>query len=502
MNRWSDLIILFIVSALVLLFTAPAPAAEKKDSDPSQKDPHNYVRAKKSAAIWLEGAANLRFVFRDDELSAQIRGFRKGTGDSTTYVDPDLEIGIEVKATRQIYGHIKIRTPMYARDYIGTAPRDLDGDGEPDVSNRPLEVDEIYAELREFPHATSRFRMGMTLGLKNIAYSLEKDKEKGRSFFINVGQSENPFAGAYPNTSSPGNRTLELAGGETTRGTTEFGGVILRMNTLVKRKKRGGIEIDIGYGTLQETMEADDDRELMWVWLTKDWLERGRAHAFIVGLTNNPTSRIWTFGGGATYKMSNLVIFGEAAFQIGTFLEHNVNQYGLVGPGNREEIKQLAAGGYLGLRYTYKTKPPKGVSPSQVGWKPFFEVKYWGLTGDSDQNNRRQQNFISLEDWDEFIVAESDEYGFDIDTNVEAYKFAAGFQPYKNMEFIFQYGHFLRADDKTAGDKIGDEIDLKLSWEPDESLRFEVGVGTLYNSVFLQNMKAMTAAYMSVSVKF
>jgi len=502
MNRWSDLIILLVASALVLSFALPLPAAENKGDRKPQKEPNNYVLAKKSAAIWLEGAANLRFVHRNSELSAQLNGLRKSSGDSTTFIDPDLEIGVEVKATRQIYGHITIRTPLYARDYVGTAPRDLDGDGEPDVTNRTLEVDEIYVEFKEVFYSTSRLRMGMSLGLKNIAYALDKDRKKGRSFFINVGQSENPYAGAYPNTASPGNRTLELTGSETSIGTTEFGGVVLTLNTLVKKKKRGGTQIDIGYGTLQETMEADDDRELMWVWITKDLVEHGRAHCFLAGLSNNPTSRIWTFGGGGTYKMGNYEIFGEAAGQIGTFLEHNINQFGLVGPGMREELKQLAAGGYVGIRYTHKTKPPKGVSSSQVGWKPFVEIKYWGLTGDSDQNNRRQQNFISLEDWDEFIVVESDEYGFDIDTNVEALKFTAGFQPYKNMELVLQYGHFRRSDDQTAGDKIGDEIDLKLSWEPDESLRFEFGAGTLLNSVFLQNMKALTVAYMSVSVKF
>ncbi|MHC4660441.1 MAG: alginate export family protein [Planctomycetota bacterium] len=503
MIRWSGPILFFVASMLVFAFTLPAFAGEPGENGPPQKEPYNYVLAKKSARIWLEGAAELRFIHRDDELSAQLQGFRKGSGDSTTYVDPDLKIGLTIKAMKQVYGIITLQTPLYAKDYVGTAPRDLDGDGVPDVSNRPVEVDEIYAELREFLISRSYFRMGLTIGLKNIAYSLEKDKEDGRAFFMNIGQSEGAFSGAYPNTTSPGNRTLELTGGESTRGTTEFGGIIVTMNTLKKGKKRGGMQLDIGFGTVEETVEADDDRELLWAWFTKEWIDHGRAQAYIVGLSNDPTSRIWTLGGGAQYKVSDSIeVFAEAAFQTGMFLEHNTNQIGLVGPGVREEIDQLAAGGYIGVRYTYFPKPDKGVSKDRVGWKPFVELKYWGLTGDADQNNRRQQNFISFEDWDEYIVLESDDYGFDVDTNVEAVKFATGFQPYKNTDFILQYGWFSRADDKTAGDKLGNELDLKLSWEPDESLRFEFGIGTLFDSIFLQNMKAMTAVYMTVGVKF
>ena len=208
----------------------------------------------------------------------------------------------------------------------------------------------------------------------------------------------------------------------------------------------------------------------------------------LASMSQDPASRIWTFGLGSTVKATkSLEVFAEAYGQGGTYW-NNYNP--AVDPSNistqAKTIMQQAFGGYGGFKYTAE----------KSAWKPYFGIEWWWLSGDPDRTDRKQQNFISYEDVDDTIILEENNYGLDMDTNYSAMKFRAGFKPARDWELNLLLGNFRtgRKIEANAGlgyrgyEKIGDEFDIQIKWDYTEDITFRAGAGFLWNAKYFKSV--------------
>jgi hypothetical protein len=480
------LFVLLVVSVFVLFFSSFAEAGD--------------VVGKKSQKITISGEIRLDAIFQDRDSAGVIYddptvpGFPPTTH-SVTFADPRITLNLDISLATQVNAFLQLRTPVYLRDDFGAPPIELatpetgtpPAHGTAEYPSRILEVKEAYLFIKEFLWR----EFSMTLGVQSLRYELRGD---GDAFFLGIGESESPFPPAGGHFINPANADFELwAPGHA--GTTEAGGI---KTTYKKKAMMCEISLDTFLATISETRDACADQEILGVvlnlWMPEAKDAKGSISLLATTLTlggNGHNGRIWTYGGGGTFKCSkDLEIYAEAYGQGGKFCDGFV-----AGPPDDPpeydglstrsgDIKQLAFAGYGGARYTITATP----------WRPFLGASYWWVSGDRDNTDLRQQNFISYEDVNDTLIIEDGQYGFDIDTNYQAIKCIAGFKPHKDWEFSVIFGSFSRAreDKPKAGprNKLGDEIDLAMRWDYTEDTTFRARFGILTDSTYLSEATA------------
>jgi hypothetical protein len=463
------------------------------------------VETKKSKGITISGEIKLDSIFANREVNTVIYGPTLGgkRQSSATFSDPTITLNLAVWLAKQVEATLTLKTPEYMFDDLGSPATVVStpGGGATVYPSRLLEVDQAFVNIKEFGFKELSFK----LGIQDIIFDL---RENGNPFFLAIGRSEDPFLstlGGLAPFQQPGSGIPEL-NGPGLASSVEAGGVRL---TYAKKGEDMQFRGDAIFATTVETRQVDADREVIALVGTisvpheKDC--KAKIMATLASISQNPASRIWTFGLGTTFKATDSLEFFVEGYGQGGMFWKNFNPG--VDPPNistqTKDIHQQAFGGYTGFLYTAK----------ESDWKWHLGAEWWWLSGDPNRADRKQQCFISYEDVDDTIILEENNYGYDLDTDYSAIKLRAGFKPGRDWDLDLLYGTFetARAVKPTnpafkGYDKIGDELDIQVKWDYTEDISFRAGLGLLWNTKFfkqqLGSMKTHELLFFEAVLRF
>ena len=192
------------------------------------------------------------------------------------------------------------------------------------------------------------------------------------------------------------------------------------------------------------------------------------------------TSQIITIGGGASLKglggMNNLEVFGEFYFQSGD-----------IGTNGDAGGTAINIGGHFDF---------------ESDMAPWLEVSLTLLSGDDDPLDTDVDQFLSYESVNDFMIVESNLYGFNLGTNYQAIKIMGGLSltsgggDKNNVGLSAGLGIFTASEDIAAGgtvgntDEIGTEFDVKLTYWYSRAVSVDVGFAMLFGSEVLEGATA------------
>jgi len=385
--------------APLLLVSAPLAAQMEIQVGGEQVSLGGDVKPLRAIRITLSGEAKFDFVYRSDKyfdaaLGDGVTGApgaalgwdsssTAGANGSDSFVMPWISLNIDTQLSEDVNAMLTLETPFHE------FAENVGGSG----SGRQLDVEQAYVRWM------GAFVPDLTLvvGIQDYAVDFAGN---GDPFFIDVSESESAFnnpgfdsAGApLPDFGSPQSPSSGLASSQEAAGA--LGQVQL-----------GDAELDLFYFVLDETFRDDEDEAMFgavldYVFETQSW--NGTFGVLMVDMQNNPSSSLWTYGGGGHLETASrdFKFYGEAYGQFGKY-ENNLSGFG--------DISQSRSfGAYGGLRYHIG---------GQGEMRPWLDVSYWELSGDDNGNDDENGNFVSLEGNNSTIVVEDNYYGLEIDTN-------------------------------------------------------------------------------------
>lgn len=155
-----------------------------------------------------------------------------------------------------------------------------------------------------------------------------------------------------------------------------------------------------------------------------------------------------------------------------------------------EVATDVDAGGMayrLGGRYTF----------AQTQGNPFIDVSWWSITGDDATTADEDEEYVSLESNNEFLILESVEYGLNVRSNYTAIRVSGGMttnlnvtgasNASDNLDLVARLGSFkLEEDNGAADDSIGTEIDVEATWHLNSAVDVFAAVAFLSGSDVLE----------------
>lgn len=224
---------------------------------------------------------------------------------------------------------------------------------------------------------------------------------------------------------------------------------------------------------------------------------------FCVFSNDQNSNRVYNIGAGIDYWWESLELFAELHGQFGDYTRLNgTRTTGLASVSTGKQIDQKAWGGYVGGKYEFESD-----------YKPWIDIEFWYLTGDSAQLTSDNEDFVSMEYVNDSMIIESSFLGLDVDSNYWSVKVSGGFttsidKP-QDFDATLFYGFFSTVDDpdraalgngtdsgasrSNIDSNLGSEVDLKLTWRYSESLSFTAAAGFLFNGDFWGNRPASTS---------
>lgn len=330
----------------------------------------------------------------------------------------------------------------------------------PDQTRSAEEID-LFIERAWLRGAAAGLEV--TLGAQDFALS---------SVFLDLGRAESPW-GELPDATMP---PFPPAGTsrvpQTRRDELQPVGAVVRA-------KPAGIDATLFlFPSLRESGEASVDEAVHGLHLGVPLWESGprleAVAAIFAGGTDLDGSgtghqRIVTLGAGGSWRLDSLEVGVEGYLQSGD--------------AGRISTGELDAGGRA-----FRVR-------AKVGGKSLWiEAGYLHLSGDSDGLDGEENRFLSYENNDEFLVAESNEFGLDLDNNLRSWRLAAGGTLFEDALSVtarvggFRFDH---APDplpgtKDPGDDLGTEADLSLRLAVSSQLVFRADAGWLFRASALE----------------
>ena len=434
---------------------APEPRATEEAMAESGAAPLRFNEDRTTRYVTLGGHLNIGFIFRDDFFADAILG-NTTTDFDEDFFDPRITLNLTIQLENNIRGVIELhneeRDARLHRTSLGThyiTSRTND-------NQFRFQIEKAYVEISNF------LTQGLTFkgGVIPFKRALRAD---GQAFFIDLGEAESPFD-SRPDTNAAG----VLATWQPIRQ-MQFYGDFFYFVTAESNFKRAdetvaGISLDLD---LTKELRGDDESRI----------ELPRFFNLIFAtIQNDNRAPIWSFGAGFSYFTSGdpqtylIEFYGEALFQFGKYRDKT-----LVGSG---EQNQLAFGGYSGLRYSYR----------QGLWKPFLDASAWYISGDDgDPQAKTNRDLVTYENMDSTVIVEDNDYGLDVDSNYWAIKIQGGINlnaiVNEEVRLTLLYAHFTTVDaPQHRSRRLGEEIDVRLTWEYSPDLTFSLVNGVLWNS--------------------
>ena len=413
--------------------------------------------------ITLSGSIGTFFVSRGDFFSDAIHGIHSKHLDGD-FFDPYVTLNFDIQLENNIKAILELRNESRTDSLVRTKSGDLYITNRSNQDNLEFQFEKAYIQVQDFITEGLQFKVGII----PHKYSLRPD---GGSFFLNLGESESPF-----NTNNHTHAMGFLATYQPVK-MVEFYIDAFYFKTMDSDFERNdetifGLNFDF---YMPQTVQGDNGKSIT--------LDRF-FNVIVAGIQDDNQMPLWTVGFGFDYFFGShpdvhlWELYGEALLQWG---EHNPN--GKAPFSSEREQDHLAFGAYLGLKWSYEA----------VDTKPFIDVSFWYLSGDDDDEARRKNNdLVSYEDIDSTLIMEDNNYGLDVDSNYWAVKFKTGLRltPITKEEVRLEllYAHF-QAIDAIAGQSknMGDEIDVRLTWEYSADLTFSLAAGFLMNANYFED---------------
>ncbi|MHC5039905.1 MAG: hypothetical protein ACYTHM_21575 [Planctomycetota bacterium] len=386
--------------------------------------------------------------------------------------------------------------------------------------NSTLYLKEMYVYAKEFLGKYTN----LYVGEKNVCIDL---RENGDEFYCNILESENPFTGAVhtdpaftgvsssvtgvyapaenppsvagpPPLSSPsgmhwnpylgGNAWWNHYANQSKHST--FAGA--QVEWILSRDKTGRepFRVDFAIGMIYESHLARTDtifflaRPLITFDLTKTHKHLSRVQVILSMIAADEDTAMGALGLGFSIKpLPLLEVFAE---YIGEFGEYTA-AWRAVG---HDLAHQRAHAAYGGARVEPEIKLGKALSLT-----PFFECSFWWLSGDRGDPYQSNEDYVSFEDVDTFLIMEDNEFGLDVDCNYNAIKvelgarletitlsirigsFRANYAPHQDLYGKPPYGASFKR-------LMGNEVDILFEWRFKECVRVKLGAAFLFDGFF------------------
>ncbi|MHC4779178.1 MAG: hypothetical protein ACYTFG_11435 [Planctomycetota bacterium] len=379
-----------------------------------------------------------------------------------------------------------------------------------------LYLKEMYAYSKEFLGKYTNIYVGE----KNVKIDL---RGNGDEFFCNIHESENPFTGAVHTdpemtgmsssvsgmyapgptappipTASPssmhwngymgGNAWWNCYAGQSKN--SSFAGA--QIEWILSREKTGiePFRVDFAVGMTLETHLATTDtvffmaRPLATFDITGTDKHLSRVQMILSMISGDEDTAIGALGLGFSIKPIGLLeVFGE---YIGEFGEYTAAQRAV----GHDLVHQRAHAAYGGFRIEPEIKLEKELTIT-----PFVEASFWWVGGDRGNPYQSNEDYVSFEDVDTFLILEDNEFGLDVDCNYNAVKTEIGVR-FETFELSFRFGTFRAnfAPDQDLYGKapmgahfrrlLGNELDIRFNWKLKESVHIGLAAAFLFDGFF------------------
>ncbi|MCI0340406.1 MAG: hypothetical protein L0216_04530 [Planctomycetales bacterium] len=190
--------------------------------------------------------------------------------------------------------------------------------------------------------------------------------------------------------------------------------------------------------------------------------------------------------------------YGEFVGQLGQYTERSR-------PFGFHDTQQKSYAWYAGGRFEIPLSL-LGLTEQTSGNVFFLDCSYWYLSGDAGNPYQANEDYVSFESVDSALILEGAEHGLDVDTNYWAIKWEGGITADLFSCSIF-YGMYRLnrppfgtvggqspSNPNPIGQRLGNEIDLRLRWYPIPNVEIGVALAFLFDSNFFDSATRARAA--------
>ncbi len=492
MSRFAAPVQMQVVGALLALFLAAAGAEAQERPVTTGPDRGDSVK------VTASGGVKLDYITRSREITGFVNSFSNPTHDPAIVTSPNP---ITSRPENTFQGEVFMRIGADLTNKVsgvaefGTRPTFPGPAGDPGLTryggsqaNR-IELREAHMKVADFPLEGLTIEGGLStwsFNPRGKGGSLAFDPRRSGTGHQNL-QSVAIINGAETidaRISNAGSPTfVQPVGGTMTYGVEPYLVEVVILPSVQENGRSNG----------DEALFATD------LFLNLPQIGPGSRFGAIVALSSvetdaavapalpaNEHGRIWTVGGGGSFKLfdGGLEVYGEAYFQLGKASETVAG----------DDIDAEGRAYRVGLEWNHMVGNPM---PLRAG------LSYTLLSGDddTDPNDKEANRFAAYNGVTDLMILEDPYYGFDWDGNYEAVKFFFGtafsFMGGKdNLEVTLTGGITKAAEEVGAGalaeDKLGNEFDLRVRWSLTKQASLTLAAAGLFGSEILEG--AMDAA--------
>lgn len=441
-----------IYAALFLLQTPPAGGGSDVKPRATTLD---------DARIELLPSLNFRRHDRDGAINEAVRNLNTGMIGPAGNGDPGGDNGFSGRVTLRADALLR----QDVRLVLELENRTIDNGNEITWGrdNAQVAFEQAYLRIDRFVKEP----LTIQAGAFDLSYRLRPHDEP---FLLDIHESESAF------TLTDGGSAIRTS---VERDTLETAGVKARWETLAWA-------VDLFNVTVVERGSPAADESLSGIFA--EVRPREYLSVFLLLTLNDGAAkgaRVWTAGGGVDYHVKEyLELFGETYVNFGA-----LRNDGSASPSKIS--KRGAYGGEGGARLTFG--------------KAWIETAYAYRTGDEDPGDGDDNAFQSYENEDRFLIVQDDEFGLDLDTNIQSLAVGAGVdgialgkEGARRLNLRGDLGIFELDQDlvtpagfvyfRQGGNDVGKEIDLSAELEYNRNIVFYLKGALLIGSDLLEGL--------------
>jgi hypothetical protein len=435
--------------------------------------------------INVSGRLAMDYVWRSDAMTAisDSAAAAPGAGDhsdSENTIEGEFGIRFDVDLTEKVSVQIEIGRSRIDSD--GTGLNEFDGLTASGIILREanLMIQEVFSPAMKAQLGISTWNFDVRGKGNAFAFDPRHSQSFTRAWGRNQDALDDPTTGANENS-------FDGRGGAP--GEMYPAGLVLTY-------AREAVQLDfvllpviseLGNPSQDESMYAID------FWYNLDSWGKGSRIGLIAAVNSfgetvtadmDDETHVLTVGGGATLKLGQVELFGEAYFQAskgGQFVDSN---------GSTKEVSARGKAGQAGIVYAFKDNP----NNIWIGAK----VTYVSGDEDEEADNSKINRFLSYENVRDTLIMEDQYYGFDVDVNYTALKAMGGVSfsvgaGKNNLEFeviaaVFQATEdYVRSTDLEKEGDLGNEFDVKMTYHVSKQVKLLVQGGYLTGSDILKD---------------
>lgn len=448
----------FLMPALLLALTASAFAQGGKGvtTDPDMKD---------TVSVTLSGHADMDFVYRSKEILETAAG---GNQRSATAIEGNISLALNVELTEKVSATVELST-LTQDATLGrmTYGRNTEGSA--------IWFTEANVKCEDF------FQEGLDV-TAGIAPKSWKLRSEGGSLVWDPRNS-----GSFIGDMSTGVAVNIPTGWDELQAT----GLIVEYERDQIKLMLAALPsvIEGGAGVLNVGGNPNNDESNYVLGGTYDLSEQGLGEGSQIGLMaaifdgpdfGGGAVTVYTIGGGVDLfgLVENLEVYGEVYFQFGD--------------AGRAGTQDIDAGGLaiqLGAKYNF-----------QHDVKPWLEAKLTWFSGDDNNADADEENFLGYESVEDLAILESQYWGLNVSSNYMAIKVSGGIvlsvaDGQDNLEIdviaaIANTSEDIVFSPTVSEDALGSEIDVNVTYHVNKQLNFNAGAAFVFGSDIMENATA------------